>query len=180
MLEVRDGWMSYRQSFRKFAKNYTIPGKLDVDEIADECLLLSVELIDRYPEIDPFSEEFAKILWRSIYNRIMTMLRYWHAGVRDYRRDESLGENVGVRPSQGCCDRSELCCRDIDGPSRELWEFLTDSVATFEALDLYNRGTKLKRSRLTLKAVAEYLGWTVRKVRYQMRRLRQQYAIIKN
>jgi hypothetical protein len=122
----------YNGLVRDATRRYGIPGRVDEDDICQQCLILVNELLDEYPDVDPMSEEFNALVKTAFYRRVISVVRTHLTKKRDYHREvliTTYREDGQSRPSLDSLNPGAI--RDADF----YWTRTTDHVAQVEYED---------------------------------------------
>lgn len=182
--------------FRDAAKRYRIPAKVDEEDVLQECLILINELLNDYPNVDPDSHDFTKILKTAVYRRVISLVRKHLTESRNYHLEShSDGSEIAARwSSDSCMPSTRIEFTELKDQIRAgltnsdtiaLWELLAGDSGIMDTLDRYNDhewtrrdGTKWKLTRkcrdpYKLEVLRFHLGWDTKTIQYHMRIIRR-------
>lgn len=173
---------------RDAAERYAVPGKVDEEDVTQECLILINELMDRYPNCDPASDGFNALVKGAVYRRVISLTRKYLGKGRNYHR-ECYIDDASVISSSDRHPSSEMEYREtvdviqssLPEETKKLFTLLhTEPDNLMTKLEEYNtkvwnwpngdkRSLKIKcRDPHRHEFLAFYLGWTKQKIRYHM------------
>lgn len=183
-------------------KRFKVPGRLDLDDISSDVMLLIHDLTEQYAHIDPETSEFDALLRKAVHNLIVNRVRYHLMQCRDYRKEttckDSEGEDLletieskvssdwwwadtGTDPSAALelQERVEAVSAQLSPEARQLWSLVTEppeGLLTF--LDFYNQETGSNYSYPSWAVIGRYLGWSYKRVRWHLGNLRRVVLLV--
>jgi hypothetical protein len=139
----------FRGLVKDATRRYGIPGRVDEEELLQECLILINELMDKYPDCDPDSEGFSALMKTAFYRRVISLVRPHLTDRRNYHLERHSGGeedavnfedihaptshdekffwlNMGVDPSESAAlnECVELIDEDLPEDTQKLFAYL--------------------------------------------------------
>ena len=187
-------WHDLRKYIHGTAKRFAIPGKVDEEDLLSEGLFLIAEVLDRYPQMDFTSEDFDKILKRSIRLGIIDRVRGFYTQMRDPARETVLNESDGsarvlVCPNffwltavdaQAIVDFKDFCeavdVRLRNSDERRVWGLVGFHMADYEEIrDTLHPPSLGGRPPKPETVIARHFGWSVA---YALRHLHRIQSVV--